>query len=91
MAPSLASLEANTGAISSPCLAQISSWDQPAAFTMISLVTATASGPFAVIRSANSIAPFSASPGSVSTLTKPHWAPSSAVKLSPVKANSSAF
>ena len=39
---------------------------------MISLVVATANGPLAVMRSASSIAPASASPGSVSTLTKPH-------------------
>ena len=39
---------------------------------MISLVVATASGPLAVMRSASSIAPASASPGSVTTLTKPH-------------------
>ena len=58
---------------------------------MISLVVATANGPLAVMRSASSIAPASASPGSVTALTKPHSAPCSAVKLSPVSASSSAF
>ncbi len=43
------------------------------------------------MRSASSIAPASASPGSVTALTKPHSAPCSAVKLSPVSASSSAF
>ncbi len=56
-------------------------WSRPSAAASMS----------AVICSANSIAPASASPGSVRTLTNPHASACSAVKLSPVSASWSAF
>ena len=72
IAPSLASFDVKIGMMCSSCFFHISSSVQPADFVMTSLVVATAKGPLAVMRSASSIAPASASPGSVTALTKPH-------------------
>ena len=56
IAPSLASLDPNTGMMIFICSRHWSSGVHPRDSTMIRLVAATASGPLAVIRSANPIA-----------------------------------
>src|SRR4029077_336275 len=91
IAPSLASLDENTGIRSLFCSANLVSGLQPRDSTMICLVAATASGPLAVIFSAKAIAASSAAPGSASTLTIPSACARSAVKFSPVSANSIAM
>src|SRR5690606_13846526 len=70
-APSMASLDANTGWMISPCLRNISSSDQSCDSMITRLVAASASGALAAILRASSIAPSSALPGSVIRLTRP--------------------
>ena len=80
-----------TGPMISCCRAQRSSAGQSPPSRTIFLVARTASGPLWVILRASSSAPASASPGSVTRLTRPHVWASSAEKNSPVSAYSIAI
>lgn len=91
IAPSFASLEVNTGTRIFICSANIVSGLHPRDSVIIRLVATTASGPLAVIFSANAIAASRAVPGSAKTLTSPSSCARSAGRLSPVSANSMAI
>ncbi|CNV29485.1 Uncharacterised protein [Mycobacterium tuberculosis] len=81
----------NTGTRIFICSANIVSGLHPRDSVIIRLVATTASGPLAVIFSANAIAASRAVPGSAKTLTSPSSCARSAGRLSPVSANSMAI
>ena len=90
-APSIASLEVNTGPMISPCRANASSLGQSADSTMTRLVAASASGAFAATLAASSLAASSASPGPATAVDQAELgAAAPAGKCAPVSAISMA-